>query len=136
MTGVRREGLSGCALAAALQAVGERWSMMILQAVFDDLHHYEEFHAELGIARNILADRLVRLVRCGVLTREGLPENRRKIRYALTPKGEALLPVMLALRQWGEAWGTGSTSASPSPARSRADERSPPGPTALPSTFM
>lgn len=85
---------------------------MILQAVFDDLHHYEEFHAQLGIARNVLADRLVRLVRCGILSREGLPENRRKVRYALTPKGQAFLPVMLALRQWGEAWETGGIDGS------------------------
>ena len=49
----------------------------------------------------------VRLVDHGILTREALPEDRRKIEYRLTDKGAALLPTMVALRQWGERWETG-----------------------------
>ena len=107
MGGKVREKLSECSLPAALEAMGERWSFMILRAAFNGLQHFEEFQSELGIARNILANRLARLVDHGILTREALPEDRRKIEYRLTDKGAALLPTMVALRQWGERWETG-----------------------------
>lgn len=99
--------LAECSLPAALEAMGERWSFLILRASFNGLHHFEEFLTELGIARNILANRLGRLVDHGILKREAMPEDRRKIEYRLTDKGFALLPAMLALRQWGERWETG-----------------------------
>ena len=99
--------LASCSLPAALEAMGERWSFMILRAAFNGLHHFEEFQSELGIARNILANRLGRLVDHGILTRTAMPADRRKIHYQLTEKGSALLPTMLALRQWGERWETG-----------------------------
>ena len=102
-----REKLSECSLPAALEAVGERWSFLILRASFNGLHHFEEFQGELGIARNILADRLGRLVRHGILGRQPCADDRRKIEYRLTDKGYALLPTMIALRQWGERWETG-----------------------------
>ena len=105
--GELREKLSECSLPAALEAVGERWAFLILRASFNGLHHFEEFLSELGIARNILANRLARLVDHGILTRVPLPEDRRKIEYRLTDKGFALLPTMVALRQWGERWETG-----------------------------
>lgn len=101
-----REPLSECSLPAALEAMGERWSFMILRAAFNGLHHFEEFQTELGIARNILANRLARLVDHGIMERAALPEDRRKIAYSLTDKGYALLPTMIALRQWGERWET------------------------------
>ncbi len=99
--------LAECSLPAALEAMGERWSFLILRGSFNGLHHFEEFQSELGIARNILANRLSRLVEHGILKRDAMPEDRRKIEYRLTDKGEALLPTMLALRQWGERWETG-----------------------------
>ena len=99
-----------CALPIALEAMGERWSFMILRAAFNGVHHFEEFQQELGIARNILSNRLSRLVDHGVMAREVLAEDRRKVRYQLTKKGIALLPVMIALRQWGEQWGAGVPS--------------------------
>lgn len=99
-----------CALPSALDVVGERWSFLILRAAFNRVYHFEEFQSELGIARNILANRLSRLVEHGILKREALPEDRRKIEYRLTEKGMALLPSMLALRQWGERWESGTPS--------------------------
>jgi DNA-binding HxlR family transcriptional regulator len=102
-----REQLVNCGLPAALEVMGERWSFMILRAAFNGLHHFEEFQSELGIARNILANRLGRLVEHGILTRDAMIKDRRKIQYQLTEKGAALLPAMLALRQWGERWETG-----------------------------
>ncbi|RZM30937.1 MAG: transcriptional regulator, partial [Sphingomonas sp.] len=57
--------------------MGERWSFLILRASFNGLHHFEEFQSELGIARNILANRLARLVEHGILERQPIPEDRR-----------------------------------------------------------
>ena len=99
--------LNACGLPEALEVMGERWSFMILRASFNGLHHFEEFQAGLGIARNILSDRLGKLVAGDILARSADPSDRRKVIYSLTPKGEGLLPVVLALRQWGEEWGHG-----------------------------
>jgi DNA-binding HxlR family transcriptional regulator len=99
-----------CGLPVALEAMGERWSFMILRAAFNRIYHFEEFQSELGIARNILANRLSRLVDHGILMRNPCPDDRRKIEYRLTEKGLALLPAMIALRQWGELWGSGIPS--------------------------
>jgi DNA-binding HxlR family transcriptional regulator len=102
--------IAECGLPAALEAMGERWSFLILRASFNGLHHFEEFQATLGIARNILANRLGRLVQHGILARTPMPDDRRKIEYRLTDKGAELLPAMIALRQWGERWETGCPS--------------------------
>ena len=99
-----------CGLPLALQAMGERWSFMILRAAFNGVCHFEEFLEVLGIARNILSNRLSRLVENGIMRREPCPEDRRKIEYRLTQKGVDLLPAMLALRQWGEKYGLGVPS--------------------------
>ena len=93
-----------CGLPAALEVMGERWNFMILRAAFNEVRHFEEFLDELGIARNILSDRLGKLVEHGVLKREPCPDDRRKVEYRLTEKGLDLLPAMLALRQWGEKY--------------------------------
>ena len=105
--GKLREPLMECSLPAALGAMGERWAFLILRAAFNGLRHFEEFQSELGIARNILANRLARLVDHGILARAPMAGDRRKIDYVLTEKGHALLPTMIALRQWGERWETG-----------------------------
>lgn len=95
-----------CGLPSALEAMGERWSFMILRAAFNRIYHFEEFQSELGIARNILANRLARLVDHEILRRDPCPDDRRKIEYRLTEKGMDLLPAMIALRQWGNKWGS------------------------------
>lgn len=97
--------LNECGLPGALEVMGERWSFMILRASFNGLHHFEEFLTELGIARNILSNRLANLVEHGILDRQPCPDDRRRIEYRLTEKGFALLPAMLALRQWGQQYG-------------------------------
>ncbi len=105
-----RELLGQCSIAAALEAVGERWSFLILRGAFNGLHHFEEFQTTLGIARNILSNRLGRLVEHGILRRDPDPADRRKVTYRLTDKGRDLLPVLLSLRQWGERWISGHPS--------------------------
>ena len=97
--------LTECGLPQALEVMGERWSFMILRASFNGLHHFEEFLTELGIARNILSNRLAKLVEHGILKRDPCPDDLRKIEYRLTEKGLDLLPAMIALRQWGQKYG-------------------------------
>lgn len=99
-----RSIVTGCSISAALEAVGERWSFLILRGAFAGLGHFEQFQATLGIARNILANRLSRLVAHGILERLPCSDDKRKVEYRLTPKGEALMPVLVALRQWGGRW--------------------------------
>lgn len=98
--------LIDCGLPQALEVMGERWSFMILRASFNGLKHFEEFLSELGIARNILSNRLAKLVDHGILKREPCADDRRKIEYRLTEKGFDLLPAMIALRQWGQKYGS------------------------------
>ncbi|MDP8993887.1 MAG: helix-turn-helix transcriptional regulator [Pseudomonadota bacterium] len=99
-----------CGISAALEVVGERWSFLILRGAFNGLRHFEEFQSTLGIARNILSNRLARLVEHDILARRSDPADRRRIVYRLTDKGKALLPVLIALRQWGERWVSGVPS--------------------------
>jgi DNA-binding HxlR family transcriptional regulator len=96
-----------CPLPPSIELIGERWSFLILRGTFNGLRHFEQFQAALGIARNILSNRLARLVEGGILERRPDPTDRRKVIYSLTLKGEALLPVLIALRQWGQDWGHG-----------------------------
>ncbi len=100
-----RQAALSCPIPAAVELIGEKWAFLILRGAFNGLQHFEQFQAGLGIARNILSDRLAKLVGGGILERSSDPSDKRKVIYALTRKGEALLPVMLAVRQWGERWG-------------------------------
>lgn len=99
-----KEGDAQCALLLALDVFGERWSFLILRSVFNGIGHFEEFQRELHIARNILSNRLSRLVEHGILDRTVMSVDRRRVRYELTEKGRELGPAMLALRKWGEKW--------------------------------
>ena len=96
-----------CPLPSAVELIGEKWAFLILRGALNGLEHFEQFQAGLGIARNILSNRLAKLVEGEILERNPDPADRRKVIYSLSPKGEALLPVVLALRQWGEDWGHG-----------------------------
>ena len=103
-----RKAALTCPLPPAVELIGERWAFLILRGALNGLQHFEQFQAGLGIARNILSNRLTRMVEGGILERHLDPDDRRKVVYSLSAKGEALLPVVLALRQWGEDWGHGS----------------------------
>jgi DNA-binding HxlR family transcriptional regulator len=102
-----KEAALSCPIPAAVDLIGEKWAFLILRGALNGLHHFEEFQAGLGIARNILSDRLSKMVAGGILERHSDPEDGRRVIYSLTPKGEGLLPVVLALRQWGDEWGYG-----------------------------
>ncbi len=103
-----KEAALSCSIPPAVELIGEKWAFLILRGALNGLKHFEEFHGGLGIARNILSDRLTRMVAGGILERKSDPADGRRVIYSLTAKGEALLPVVLALRQWGEEWGYGN----------------------------
>lgn len=100
--------MENCPLPAALEAIGERWSFLILRGAMFGTRHFEDFQATLGIARNILSNRLARLVERGVMTRCVMDSDKRRVEYRLTAKGRALAPVMIGLRQWAEKWERGA----------------------------
>src|SRR3954471_37702 len=103
-----KQAALSCPLPAAVGLIGEKWAFLILRGALNGLRHFEEFQAGLGIARNILSDRLSKMVAGGILERRSDPDDGRRVIYSLTAKGEGLLPVVLALRQWGEEWGYGN----------------------------
>ena len=97
--------LTAHGLPEALEVMGERWSFMILRASFNGIQHFEDFLSELGIARNILSNRLGKLVDHGILDRRPCSGDRRRVEYRLTEKGRDLFPALLALLQWGQKYG-------------------------------
>ena len=96
-----------CPIPAAVELIGEKWAFLILRGAFNGLHHFEEFQAGLGIARNILTDRLKTLVDHDVLARRPYAEHpgRTLYEYRLTEKGLDLYPVLVSLMQWGNRYG-------------------------------
>jgi DNA-binding HxlR family transcriptional regulator len=114
-----KQAALSCPLPAAVELIGEKWAFLILRGAFNGLRHFEEFQAGLGIARNILSDRLSKMVAGGILERSADPDDGRRVIYSLSAKGEDLLPVVLALRQWGEKWGYGTMSVALADSRDR-----------------
>src|SRR5438093_52774 len=91
-----------CSIARALEIVGERWTLLIVRDAFLGLRRFDQFQQSLGIARNVLTDRLNRLVDEGILERVRYSERPERFEYRLTPKGRELNIALTALRQWGD----------------------------------
>ncbi len=91
-------------IAHVLEFLGEGWSMLIIREAFFGVRRFEEFQRHLGIARNILAVRLKRLCENGILDRVPIKEGAKRHEYILTTKGKELLPLLIALTQWGDKW--------------------------------
>lgn len=96
-----------CSVARSLEAIGDRWSMLILRDAFYGVRRFEDFRADLGVARNILTDRLQRMVSQGLFDRVQYEDKPPRYEYRLTEKGKDLLPVMLTMMKWGDKWGPG-----------------------------
>lgn len=96
-----------CTIAQSLEVVGERWTLLVLRETFLGTRRFEDFRERLGIARNILTDRLERLVDEGILERRQYQERPPRFEYRLTPKGIDLYEVILALKKWGDRWAVG-----------------------------
>ncbi|SFS52497.1 winged helix-turn-helix transcriptional regulator [Saccharopolyspora flava] len=91
----------GCPVARTLDLIGDRWSLLIIRDAMDGARAFTDFQHRTGIARNILTDRLRRLVERGLLDKHTATSGRRQV-YALTPAGRDLFAVIVSLRQWGE----------------------------------
>jgi len=99
-----------CSLARSLDLIGEWWTLLIVREAFFGTRRFGEFQAQLGIAPNVLTQRLHKLVDGGVLAVTQTSQNGKALEYRLTDKGRDLYPVIVALVQWGdrhEAWPDG-----------------------------
>ncbi len=91
-----------CSVARTLEIIGERWTLLIVRDALLGLRRFEDFQESLGIARNVLADRLHRLVEHGILERVRYQERPERFDYRLTERGRELHTVVLALMHWGD----------------------------------
>jgi DNA-binding HxlR family transcriptional regulator len=91
-----------CSIARTLELVGERWTLLIVRDLFRGLGRFDELLGSLGIASNVLTDRLNRLVDEGIVERVRYNERPERFEYRLTSKGQELRLVLLALMQWGD----------------------------------
>ena len=91
-----------CPVASTLEVVGERWTLLIVRDILAGLCRFDQLQASLGIARNVLAGRLSRLVEEGILERVPYSKRPPRHEYRLTEKGRELEPALAALRRWGD----------------------------------
>jgi DNA-binding HxlR family transcriptional regulator len=93
-----------CSVAQTLDVVGEWWTLLIVRNLMWGQHRFEAIQGDLGIARNILSDRLGTLVQHGIVERVKYQDHPERFEYHLTPKGRELFPVIAALMAWGDTW--------------------------------
>ena len=93
-----------CSVARTLKVMGDQWTYLVLREIFFGVYRFDRLRANLGIARNILTDRLRRLQRVGVLDRRRYMERPERFEYRLTDKGRDLYGSVLALMAWGDEW--------------------------------
>ena len=98
------EGQESCSVALTLEIVGERWTWLIVRDAFLGLTRFADFRASLGIAPNVLSDRLGRLVAAGILERVLYQQRPPRYEYRLTEKGADLFTALNAVRQWGDRY--------------------------------
>jgi DNA-binding HxlR family transcriptional regulator len=102
----RQESLksSECPVARTLEAIGDRWSLMIIRDAFDDIRRFSEFQKSLGLAKNILSSRLRVLVELGLFEVQPASDGSAYKEYVLTEKGRSIFPIVVSMRQWGERY--------------------------------
>ncbi|WP_432847183.1 winged helix-turn-helix transcriptional regulator [Amycolatopsis sp. CA-161197] len=91
-----------CPVARTVDLVGDKWSLLIIRDAFDGIRRFGQFQRNLGVAKNILADRLRSLVDAGVLSVEPASDGSAYREYVLTKRGEDLFDLVVSLRQWGQ----------------------------------
>lgn len=105
-TMVKRTSFAGdaCPIARSLEAIGDWWSLLIIREALFGLRRFGEFQSKLGMAKNILSVRLRALVDHGILATAPASDGSAYQEYVLTPKGRGTFPILVALRQWSEAF--------------------------------
>ncbi|MEB2651264.1 transcriptional regulator, HxlR family [Pseudomonas sp. B10] len=93
---------SECPVARTLEAIGDRWVLMIIRDAFDDVRRFSEFQKRLGLAKNILTVKLKRLVELGVFEVQPASDGTAYKEYVLTEMGRSVFPIVISMRQWGE----------------------------------
>ena len=119
-----------CALARSLELIGERWTLMVIREVFLGRRRFSEMQENLGIARNVLTNRLQRLVDAGVLEKRPYSERPEREQYYLTEMGLDLWPTIVTLTYWGDTYVPlpGGAADDPAPqGRVRRRHQRPPG---------
>jgi DNA-binding HxlR family transcriptional regulator len=101
-------GVRPCSMAAALEVLGERWSLLALREIGYGVHRFARIAGYTGASRDLLADRLRKLEAAGVVERRLYSEHPPRHEYHLTEAGRELFPVMLALTEWGDRWAVDS----------------------------
>jgi DNA-binding HxlR family transcriptional regulator len=91
-----------CSIARALEVVGDRWTMLVVREAFMGTRRFDDYQRNLGCARNVLSDRLNRLVDAGILRKEAYQERPTRYRYRLSRKGVELWPAIMTLKAWGD----------------------------------
>src|ERR1043165_7770901 len=94
--------MADCSIAGTLEIIGDRWTILILRDAFRGVRRFDEIQQDLGIARNVLTDRLTKLVDHGVLEKRQYQDRPARYEYRLTPKGGDLSPALVALMRWGD----------------------------------
>jgi DNA-binding HxlR family transcriptional regulator len=93
-----------CSIARALDVVGEWWTLLVIRDITFGNRRFDGIQANLGVARNVLADRLATLVDHGVLERRRYQDHPERFEYVLTDMGRDLYPVLLMLMRWGDTY--------------------------------
>jgi len=93
-----------CGIARSLDVLGDWWTLLIIRDAFFGVRRFADFQRHLGISRNVLTHRLKHLVSNEILDRVDVGEHGERFEYRLTERGEALLPVLTTLREWGDEW--------------------------------
>ena len=91
-----------CAIARALEVIGERWTLLIVRDALYGVRRFSDFHAHLDVPKAVLSDRLSGLVEHGILERRPDPDHAGRWLYELTPAGRELWPVLHALVVWSD----------------------------------
>lgn len=95
---------NACSIAATLDVIGDRWTLLVLRDLFRGVRRFSDLVDDLGIAKNLLSDRLKRLVEDGIVEKILYQERPARYEYRLTAKGADLSPALIALMRWGDEW--------------------------------
>lgn len=102
--GRKRFDEMSCAIAQTLNQVGDWWTLLIVRDAMKGARRFSDFHESTGIAKNILTDRLNKLVDNGIMVREEVGVRGQRQEYVLTERGEDLFPILIAMQHWGDKW--------------------------------